>query len=128
MSTNVHGTSKFSVLDLPSVKVNNQIAAPAVTKRDASAPTRAKVESGARIVSKDAILIGGEFNAATASAAGYQKERTDIFDDLWEKYQKSIESKQEEKISITLPSGEVKEGFLHKTSPMDIAVAISQVS
>lgn len=93
-------------------------------KRD---QTRANKESGDRMTSGG--HIGGPFKVTPNPA--FLDSRSAYFDTLWEIQQKSVEQLQassdlSNSISITLPDGSVKEGIAFKTSPYDIAKAISQ--
>eukprot|EP01038_Epipyxis_sp_PR26KG_P010213 gene10213-13741_t len=115
--TSLNTTGKFAVFDLSSLKVDHKANTSA--KREL---TRANKESGERI-SKGGGLIGGEFNGISNNAA--YEVRSQIFEDLWNTYQSSIASKEDQPILITLPSGEKKSGFAFKTTPYDIAKEIS---
>lgn len=114
-----YATRKFSVFDLPNVKANNKVKP--VTREQG----RATKESGDRIVATGAKL-GGSFQPSAEGIAIIQKDRSAVFDRYWDEYQKSIVPKQEQSISVSLPNGEVKEGFLLKTTPLDIALSISK--
>ena len=70
-------------------------------------------------------LIGGPFSINSSEFQENIIVRTQYFENLFESYQKSIEEKQNIKITITLPNGDVKNGFLLKTTPIDIAKEIS---
>eukprot|EP01035_Chromulina_nebulosa_P027910 gene27910-36769_t len=115
--TKLNNTSKFSVLDLSSVKVEHvkTSATAGAGKRD---QTRANKESGERITSNQAQLIG-------VLLRSYQIGRLEIFERLLNEYNSSIAAKQSQSISITLPDGSVKQGFMMKTTPLDIAKEIS---
>lgn len=91
-------------------------------KRD---QTRANKESGDRMASGG--HIGGPFSVSPSPA--FLDTRSAYFDTLWEIQQNSVAELQatsELAISITLPDGSIKEGIAFKTSPYDIAKAISQ--
>lgn len=93
--------------------------AKASSKRD---QTRANKESGDRMTGSG--QIGGAFTASPNPA--YQAERSAVFERLWNNHQAAIASLPEQPISITLPSGDVKQGIARKTTPYDIAKSISQ--
>lgn len=57
--------------------------------------------------------------------ASWLEERVKIWDELMEKQNEKLSQMPREKISVTLPDGNVKEGTSFDTSPMDIAKAIS---
>lgn len=70
--------------------------------------------------------IGGDFKV-TANPA-FLDTRSAYFDTLWAVQEASIASIQAsngQTIKVTLPDGSVKEGVAFKTSPYDIAKAIS---
>lgn len=90
------------------------------TKRD---QTRANKESGDRMTSGG--HIGGPFKVSPSPA--FLDTRSAYFDTLWAIQQKAVDELQAtEAIEITLPDGSKKEGIAFKTSPYDIAKAISQ--
>jgi threonyl-tRNA synthetase len=89
------------------------------TKRD---QTRANKASGDRIASGG--HIGGAF--AISPNPDYQTQRASVFERLWEANQNALAALQEQPISVTLPSGDIKTGFARKTTPYDIAKSISQ--
>ena len=129
-STKVNSTSKFAVLDLTSLKIEHAKharhghAPHMVPKRDAQTLSRANKESGGRISGGG--LIGGPFTRTPNPS--FLTSRSDVFDRLWAT-QEAIRVTSEptdQPISITLPNGDVKEGVAFKTSPYDVAKAISQ--
>ena len=90
-------------------------------KRD---QTRANKESGDRMASGG--HIGGAFTVTTNPA--FLESRSAYFDTLWAVQEASIASIQSsngQAINVTLPDGSVKQGIAFKTSPYDIAKAIS---
>ena len=97
----------------------NQAASKDAVKREQS---RANKESGDRMV--DTGRIGGAFTVSTNPA--FLAERSAVFDRLLQSYNENIESKGDIPIKITLPNGDVKDGFAFKTSALDIAKGISQ--
>ena len=120
MSANLQPTGKFTVHDLSGVK-QHKAAGPPVVRH---APSRATKESGARI--EEAKHIAGTFEPSKESTEAFQAERLAVFDKLWNEYQDSVKPQQEKPISVTLPDGTVKHGFMLKTTPIDIAKEISQ--
>lgn len=93
-------------------------------KRD---QTRANKESGDRMTSGG--HIGGPFKL-TANPA-FLETRSSYFDTLWAKQEATVsalQSTSDTEISVTLPDGSVKKGIAFKTSPYDIAKAISSVT
>jgi threonyl-tRNA synthetase len=90
-------------------------------KRD---QTRTNKESGDRMTSGG--HIGGAFAVTTSPA--FLDTRSAYFDTLWAVQQAAtaaLQSSSEHAISVTLPDGSVKQGVAFKTSPYDIAKAIS---
>lgn len=84
--------------------------------------TRANKESGDRI--ENSGLIGGPFQPTPNPS--YQEERAAVFDRLWTNYEQQVNSRPDQIIKITLPNGDVKDGYAFKTSPYDVAKSISQ--
>ena len=120
--TKVNSTSKFAVIDLASLKVDHTKQPTALVKREIS---RANKESGDRILTDTPSLIGGPFTVNSKEFQDNISVRTQYFEEIFESYQKSIADKQSKSITITLPNGDVKNGFLLKTTPIDIAKEIS---
>lgn len=90
-------------------------------KRD---QTRTNKESGDRMTSGG--HIGGAFAVTTSPA--FLDTRSAYFDTLWAVQQAAtaaLQSSSELAITVTLPDGSVKQGVAFKTSPYDIAKAIS---
>ena len=90
-------------------------------KRD---QTRTNKESGDRMTSGG--HIGGAFSVTTNPA--FLETRSAYFETLWAIQQAAtaaLQSSSELAISVTLPDGSVKQGVAFKTSPYDIAKAIS---
>jgi threonyl-tRNA synthetase len=123
--TSINQTGKFAVLDLATLKIdhvkNSNSKAAAAGKRD---QTRANKESGGRIAGSG--LIGGPFKITPNPS--FLEARTEVFDRLWARQEAArVESLPTDKsIAVTLPNGDVKTGVAFKTSPYDIAKAISQ--
>ena len=125
-NTKVNTTSKFAVLDVSSLKVDHHVKkthahTPTSAKRDLS---RANKEHGGRI--EGGGLIGGPFTISPNPS--FLATRSEVFDRLWA-VQEATRLEQcptDQKISVTLPNGDVKEGIAFKTSPYDIAKGISQ--
>ncbi|KAJ1395884.1 hypothetical protein B484DRAFT_407480, partial [Ochromonadaceae sp. CCMP2298] len=82
---------------------------------------RANKEAGGRMKGG---LIGGEFQANQSPS--HQAERIEVFDRLWASFQTSLAAKPQQAISVSLPDGSVKSGTAFKTTPMEIALGISQ--
>ena len=103
----------------------------------------ANKESGNRMGATG--LIGGDFTPSTAPA--FVATRGAVFDRLWKEYEDSvwdyssiisyfiikmtlfltqIAARPDITIQVTLPSGDVKAAVAFKTTPYDIAKAISQ--
>jgi len=106
-------------MDLASSKVDH-VTFFKESKRDYL--TRANKESGDRIIAGE--RIGGPFEGN--NSATYQAERVEVFDRLWDKFQESLREKPKRAITISLPDGTVKEGEAFKTTPLQIAIGISQ--
>lgn len=90
-------------------------------KRD---QTRTNKESGDRMTSGG--HIGGAFSVTTNPA--FLETRAAYFETLWAVQQAAtaaLQSTSELAINVTLPDGSVKQGVAFKTSPYDIAKAIS---
>ena len=107
------------------IVVSKDVAAKAggkdAAKRD---QTRTNKESGDRMTSGG--HIGGAFSVTTNPA--FLETRSAYFETLWAIQQAStaaLQSSSELAISVTLPDGSVKQGVAFKTSPYDIAKAIS---
>lgn len=69
-------------------------------------------------------FIGGDFTLQ--KNPDFLKVRCEKFDKYYAEYLKEIENKPHDKIEITLPDGSKKEGLSWKTTPLDIAMQISQ--
>lgn len=69
-------------------------------------------------------LIGGDFTITPNPP--YRDLRNGVFEKLYAAQEARTSAFPEHPISITLPSGEVKEGFAFKTTPYDIAAGISK--
>lgn len=90
-------------------------------KRD---QTRTNKESGDRMTSGG--HIGGAFSVTTNPV--FLETRSAYFETLWAIQQAAtaaLQSSSELAINVTLPDGSVKQGVAFKTSPYDIAKAIS---
>eukprot|EP01032_Pedospumella_encystans_P018572 gene18572-21136_t len=116
----LNATGKFAVADLASLKIEHVAVVPADKKRE---KTRANKESGDRI-KKSGELIGGVFDASKSPAI--QAERIEVFERYLAEYNEELAQKKDQPIKVSLPDGSVREGFAFKTSPYDIAKAISQ--
>ena len=116
----LNATGKFAVADLASLKIDHVAVVPADKKRE---KTRANKESGDRI-KKSGELIGGVFDASKSPAI--QAERIEVFERYLAKYNEELAQKKDQPIKVSLPDGSVREGIAFKTSPYDIAKAISQ--
>ena len=120
----VSATAKFAVLDLASSKVDHV----AKTKKSAAEAaarekTRLNKESGSRQESSGG-HIGGPFTASTDLKLYAGREA--VFDRLWAEQEAKLSSRPDTAISITMPDGSVKQGVAFKTTPLDIATAISK--
>lgn len=102
----------------PNVLVDHHVASKGAKREQ----TRTNKESGERI--QGAGLIGGPF--VPSSNAEFQQQRLAIFDRLWNQYMERIQAKGDIPIQITLPNGDVRQGFAFKTTPLEIAKGISQ--
>lgn len=126
----VNPTGKFSVVDLASVQANQNKGKHIHghghgidVKREHS---RANKESGERVGDSQASsgLIGGPFVLNTNPS--FLIERQAIFEKYLSSYNEQLLLLADIPIRITLPNGDVKEGFAFKTSALDIAKGISQ--
>jgi threonyl-tRNA synthetase len=115
-------TQRFSVLDLPSSKVDH--VAKAKASQAGRDKQRANQESGARQSASSAGLLGGPFTPS--SDLSRYEERTAVFERLWAAKQAELQALPDTPISITMPDGTVKSGMAFKTTPLDIATAISK--
>jgi len=119
----ISATSKFGVLDLASSKVDHvsksKKAAAEAAARD---KTRLNKESGQRQTASG--LIGGAFTPSTDLARYSDREK--VFDRLWAEKESELAKRPDTPISITMPDGSVKSGVAFKTTPLDIATAISK--
>jgi len=115
-------TAKFSVLDPAGSKIDHVGKATGgggAAKRD---QTRANKESGERMAGQG--LIGGPFTLSPNPL--FVESRAAYFDRLYAQHQATLSSLPDQSIAITLPNGDVKSGVAFKTTPLDIALAISK--
>mmetsp|Transcript_38108 Transcript_38108/g.38795 ORF Transcript_38108/g.38795 Transcript_38108/m.38795 type:complete len:784 (+) Transcript_38108:192-2543(+) len=123
MAMKLNNTSKFMVMDLPSVTVNNKIIPKSTdaskSKRD---QTRGTKESGDRM--ENTGRIGGPFSVSQNPK--FLEQRLTVFDRLWNERESQLSSLPHNPISITLPNGDIKQGIANQTTPLDIAKSISQ--
>lgn len=89
---------------------------------DKSHMTRANKEHGDRIEKTG--HIGGNFDPVESVA--YFQERAAYFDELYAAQKEAEAARPDIPIKITLPNGDVKEGFAYKTTPYDVAMMISK--
>lgn len=85
--------------------------------------TRMTKSSGKDIAATEG-RIGGEFKLQEDPE--FLKYRLEYFETLYEIQQRKIEEKDKEAIKITLPDGKVVDGKAWETSPLDIAMDISE--
>lgn len=117
----VNVTGKFAVHDIASISVDHKRAIAAKEqKRDQQ---RTNKESGERI-KEGSGLLGGVFKPAEMPST--QTDRLAVFARLLAKHEAEIAARPEQPISITLPSGEVKQGLAFKTTPLEVALSISK--
>lgn len=69
-------------------------------------------------------LIGGDFTVTPNPP--YRDSRNNVFERLYVAQEARVEALPDQPITVTLPSGEQKEGLGFKTTPYDIAKGISQ--
>ena len=85
---------------------------------------RTKLATSHKVATQEEVqLIGGEWKFQKKPA--FLKERSDYFDSLWTLQEQKYAAMPQEAIEITLPSGDKKPGVSFKTTPMDVAKAIS---
>jgi threonyl-tRNA synthetase len=137
-STKLNATSKFAVLDLASLKGKETILLANMKKmkfiianyssfyiivdhvntaKDGSKreQTRANKASGDRIAGSG--HIGGNFQVSLNPT--YLAQRSAVFERLWRNYQDTLAARPDQAISVTLPSGDVKEGVAFKIIACD---------
>lgn len=88
--------------------------------------TRLTTASGPTIATDQPAKIGGEFTLEPNPA--FIARRAAVYDRVMAKQQAQIDAlaAKETVIKITLPDGAVKEGIAWKTTPLDVALMISQ--
>ena len=69
-------------------------------------------------------LIGGEF--IRSNDLKCFSKRTDLFELWYAEKELSNATLPDTEITITLPNGDIKQGFAFKTTPLDIANSISK--
>eukprot|EP01055_Gregarina_sp_Pseudo9_P001407 Gregarina_sp_Pseudo_9__1406@NODE_193_length_3680_cov_38_449327_g178_i0_p1_GENE_NODE_193_length_3680_cov_38_449327_g178_i0NODE_193_length_3680_cov_38_449327_g178_i0_p1_ORF_typecomplete_len781_score173_50tRNAsynt_2b/PF00587_25/2_3e03tRNAsynt_2b/PF00587_25/2_8e45HGTP_anticodon/PF03129_20/3_1e15TGS/PF02824_21/4_5e09tRNA_SAD/PF07973_14/3_3e09KCH/PF16944_5/0_067_NODE_193_length_3680_cov_38_449327_g178_i0302372 len=69
--------------------------------------------------------IGGEFSVVENGTAGFIADRNVVFQELYEAQQARLAELPNDPIVVRLPSGDEKPGLANKTTPFEIASAIS---
>ncbi len=68
--------------------------------------------------------IGGAFKLSPNPA--FAEERSKLFEELYQKQKKILESREKREIDITLPDGKIMKGTCWETTPFEIAKKISK--
>lgn len=130
----VNKTGKFSVFDAPGVTQPDWSKEEAATKqnKDGLQGRRAKASTGPRM-EEGGKRIGGDSFVKRTPNPEWLKDRVSVYDKIKARRQEELSSKKPVDITVTMPDGKVmtagKDGAnfqAWKTTPFDVAVAISQ--
>lgn len=127
----VNQTAKFAVFDAPGV------TQPDLSKikqsKDGLQGRRAKASSGPRMDAEGGKHIGGDSFVKRTSNPEWLKTRVSVYDKIKQRREEELKTKTPVDITVTMPDGKVmtqgKDGApfqAWKTTPYDVAVAISQ--
>jgi threonyl-tRNA synthetase len=101
--------------------------------KDGAQGRRAKASTGPRMDAEGGKRIGGDSFVLRTKNPEWLKTRVDVYDKIKERRQQELSSKKAVNIAVTMPDGKVldkdKSGEpfqAWKTTPYDVAVAISQ--